>query len=133
MNARQFDPYQLPQCLARPLARGWLNWVQADAALALAAVRHTGSADDWDGVHRILRFLLIQHLKREEARVNAAQGGIWRTVRRLVQDRAPVNRILAEAHDVNGGQGFPLLAIAMAPIIFLACFLSLNPPTFGPW
>ena len=101
MNARQFDPYQLPQCLARPLARGWLNWVQADAALALAAVRHTGSADDWDGVHRILRFLLIQHLKREEARVNAAQGGIWRTVRRLVQDRAPVNRILAEAHDVN--------------------------------
>ena len=32
---------------------------------------------------------------------------------------------------LSGGQGFPLLAIAMAPIIFLACFLSLNPPTFG--
>ena len=30
-----------------------------------------------------------------------------------------------------GAQGFPLLAIAMAPVIFLACFLSLNPPTFG--
>ncbi|WP_336489036.1 FUSC family protein [Methylobacterium nigriterrae] len=30
-----------------------------------------------------------------------------------------------------GGQGFPLLAIAMAPVIFAACFLSLNPPTFG--
>ncbi|KAB1071969.1 FUSC family protein [Methylobacterium planeticum] len=33
---------------------------------------------------------------------------------------------------LSGGQGFPLLAIAMAPVIFLACFLSLNPPTFGP-
>ncbi|MEA1833835.1 FUSC family protein [Methylobacterium durans] len=30
-----------------------------------------------------------------------------------------------------GGQGFPLLAIAMAPVIFLACFLSLRPATFG--
>ncbi|GJE26955.1 FUSC family protein [Methylobacterium organophilum] len=32
---------------------------------------------------------------------------------------------------LNGVQGFPLLAIAMAPVIFVACFLSLNPPTFG--
>ncbi len=31
---------------------------------------------------------------------------------------------------LNGNQGFPLLAIAMAPVVFLACFLSLNPPTF---
>lgn len=30
-----------------------------------------------------------------------------------------------------GVQGFPLLAIAMAPVVFVACFLSLNPPTFG--
>ncbi|MDR7037212.1 putative membrane protein YccC [Methylobacterium sp. BE186] len=30
-----------------------------------------------------------------------------------------------------GGQGFPLLAIAMAPVIMLACFLSLRPATFG--
>ncbi|NEU13962.1 FUSC family protein [Methylobacterium sp. BTF04] len=30
-----------------------------------------------------------------------------------------------------GGQGFPLLAIAIAPVVFLACFLSLNPPTFA--
>lgn len=31
-----------------------------------------------------------------------------------------------------GVQGFPLLAIAMAPVVFAACFLSLNPPTFAP-
>ncbi|KQT49985.1 fusaric acid resistance protein [Methylobacterium sp. Leaf456] len=31
---------------------------------------------------------------------------------------------------LNGNQGFPLLAIALAPVVFLACFLSLNPPTF---
>jgi len=30
-----------------------------------------------------------------------------------------------------GVQGFPLLAIAIAPVVFTACFLSLNPPTFG--
>ena len=32
---------------------------------------------------------------------------------------------------VAGNQGFPLLALAMAPVVFVACFLSLNPPTFG--
>ncbi len=31
---------------------------------------------------------------------------------------------------LNGNQGFPLLAIAMAPVVFLACFLALHPPTF---
>ncbi len=31
---------------------------------------------------------------------------------------------------LNGYQGYPLLALAMAPPIFLGCFLSLNPPTF---
>lgn len=30
-----------------------------------------------------------------------------------------------------GGQGFPLLAIAMAPVVLAACFLSLYPPTFA--
>src|SRR6478735_6159316 len=32
---------------------------------------------------------------------------------------------------LNGVQGFPMLAIVMAPVIFLGCFLSLNPKTFG--
>lgn len=32
---------------------------------------------------------------------------------------------------LNGVQGFPMLAIAMAPVIFLGCFLSLNQKTFG--
>ncbi len=30
---------------------------------------------------------------------------------------------------LDGGQGFPLLAIAMAPVIVTACLLSLRPPT----
>ena len=32
---------------------------------------------------------------------------------------------------LDGVQGFPMLAIVMAPVIFLGCFLSLNPKTFG--
>jgi len=32
---------------------------------------------------------------------------------------------------LNGVQGFPMLAIAMAPVIAFGCFLSLNPRTFG--
>ncbi|MCJ2053216.1 FUSC family protein [Methylobacterium sp. J-070] len=32
---------------------------------------------------------------------------------------------------LNGVQGFPMLALAMAPVIFFGCFLSLNPKTFG--
>ncbi|GJD56910.1 p-hydroxybenzoic acid efflux pump subunit AaeB [Methylobacterium dankookense] len=31
---------------------------------------------------------------------------------------------------LNGNQGFPLLALAMAPPILLGCLLALNPPTF---
>ena len=32
---------------------------------------------------------------------------------------------------LNGVQGFPMLALVMAPVIFFGCFLSLNPKTFG--
>ncbi len=32
---------------------------------------------------------------------------------------------------LDGVQGFPMLALVMAPVIFLGCFLSLNPKTFG--
>ncbi|MFD0937712.1 FUSC family protein, partial [Methylobacterium trifolii] len=31
---------------------------------------------------------------------------------------------------LNGNQGYPLLMIALAPVVFLACFLSLHPKTF---
>lgn len=32
---------------------------------------------------------------------------------------------------LNGVQGFPMLAMVMAPVIYFGCFLSLNPKTFG--
>lgn len=32
---------------------------------------------------------------------------------------------------LNGVQGFPMLAMVMAPVIYLGCFLSLNQKTFG--
>ncbi|MDP4022230.1 FUSC family protein [Methylobacterium sp. NEAU 140] len=32
---------------------------------------------------------------------------------------------------LTGVQGFPILAMVMAPVIFFGCFLSLNPKTFG--
>lgn len=32
---------------------------------------------------------------------------------------------------LSGVQGFPMLAMVMAPVIFFGCFLSLNPRTFG--
>ncbi len=32
---------------------------------------------------------------------------------------------------LNEVQGFPMLALVMAPVIYLGCFLSLNPKTFG--
>ncbi|CAO4149045.1 p-hydroxybenzoic acid efflux pump subunit AaeB [Methylorubrum aminovorans] len=31
---------------------------------------------------------------------------------------------------LNGNQGFPLLAIAMAPVVFFGCLVSLHPPSF---
>lgn len=38
---------------------------------------------------------------------------------------------LARFAFLNGVQGFPMLAMVMAPVIFFGCFLSLNPKTFG--
>lgn len=38
---------------------------------------------------------------------------------------------IAQYGFLNGVQGFPMLAIAMAPVIYLGCFLSLNQKTFG--
>jgi uncharacterized membrane protein YccC len=44
---------------------------------------------------------------------------------------AAVTAGLARFTILNGVQGFPMLALAMAPVIFTGCFLSLNPKTFG--
>ncbi len=44
---------------------------------------------------------------------------------------AAISAGIARFTILNGVQGFPMLAMAMAPVIFLGCFLSLNPKTFG--
>lgn len=44
---------------------------------------------------------------------------------------ATISAGIARFGFLNGVQGFPMLAIAMAPVIFFGCFLSLNPKTFG--
>lgn len=38
---------------------------------------------------------------------------------------------IAQFGFLNGVQGFPMLALVMAPVIYLGCFLSLNQKTFG--
>jgi uncharacterized membrane protein YccC len=44
---------------------------------------------------------------------------------------AAVTAGIARFTILNGVQGFPMLALAMAPVIATGCFLSLNPKTFG--
>jgi hypothetical protein len=111
------DPFQMPKCLARPLARGWLTEQQAAEILLLTASRHRVMADDVGQTFRFLWWLLVEHRKREDYRIAAARSAIWRAVRPLIQDRRPINRVLAEAHDANGSYDFPLTEAEVSRLV----------------
>lgn len=97
--------------LARPVARGWLSLTHAHTSLMADAFKAERDGD-LDGcqpldVWRIGCHLLSQQLERELVRRDVAAAKVRRRLRPLIALRRPRNVLLAEAHDVNGADGFP--------------------------
>ena len=106
------NPYPLAKELARPVARGWLTLTEAHIALlhaTLDAVTHGYQDQDVLGIWKLQRHVLGLHLEAEERRRDLAEAQVKRRVRLQLTLRKPRNAVLAEAHDVNGSAGFPLL------------------------
>lgn len=107
------DPVGLASSLARPVAAGHLSIENAHAAILRTISRGlrtgtlpgTGSWDDWI---QICNHALTQQLENHEARRAGATGAIKHVLRRLIDEQAPSNALLAAAHDRNGFYGFPL-------------------------
>jgi len=104
------DIYQMAASLARPVARGYITRTEADAALlasTLAAKRRGKLPYEVRDVFGGLRHILDLHLEKERVRRMLTEQRIQRRIRPLVALRKPSNAVLAEAHDVNGAEGFP--------------------------
>jgi hypothetical protein len=99
------------QSLGRPLARGYLNPNQAEAAIlafSLRSARDGGLTHDPIDVARIAQHVARLNAHNIVGERNATIGAIRRAVRPLIEIRASSSRIRAAAHDANGRAGFPL-------------------------
>jgi hypothetical protein len=93
------------------VARGYITRTEADAALlasTLAAKRQGRLPHEVRDVFGGLRHILDLHLEKERVRRMMTAHRITRRISPLVTLRKPSNAVLAEAHDVNGADGFPL-------------------------
>jgi len=103
-------PYALAASLARPVVRGYMTPHEARCAIAVhvSKAEREGRMDyDPGDVISFSRWLLASQIKRlEERRSLAAARIVWR-VRPFIGTNRARNVILAEAHDVNGAEGFP--------------------------
>jgi len=102
--------HEFARKLGRPVARGWLSPAVADACnlnAALQAERAGVVENDPIGFTRGMCFTTQIAIRQQNELRDLAAEAIRRAIRRL-PDRSPSNRIRAEAHNVNGGRGFPL-------------------------
>ena len=102
------DLYRLAASLARPVARGWLSLDTAEDSLAAYTVRTKLGPHEPDFVFGMARWILQQRLNAEEARRELAGSRIRQRLYPLIALHKPARALFAEAHDVNGGDGFPL-------------------------
>ena len=116
------NPYRLAKCLARPVARGWLSHEDAEDCLLaeVLAARRRGTLGPYDPVtvYGGLRWFLGQYLAAEEAKRGIAEARIRYRIKPLIALRKPRNKLLAEAHDVNGAAGFPFAEPEIADMVF---------------
>lgn len=89
--------------LGRAVARGMLPLAQADAALVLQLIDAPGDPDE---TIRIWRHVLGQHVCNYEARREETAGRIKWQVLRSARALAPWRALMAQAHDINGIDGF---------------------------
>lgn len=112
--------YALARELARPVARGHLCREQAEDWLLAATLskRHQIGGLDPENIFRYQIHLLRLWLDRHRDEQAIARGKITRRLMPLLARQAPANQLLAEAHDVNGSEGFPLTDEAVTMTAF---------------
>ena len=103
--------YGMARQAARAVVMGYLTPAQRDAALIAAACRAEREGRTESTAPRVVRF--AQHLAKQEAqhvdiRRRSTEYRIAREARRLIEANAPVGRVWAEVHNINGAAGFPL-------------------------
>lgn len=103
------DPYALAAELARPVAHGYLSVVDAVRALVISS--------EQPDVFRLQQHILGLHLHRLRTRRAVTALHIKRRIKPLLALRKPRNVVLAEAHDVNGAEGFPFDEPAVTDIV----------------
>jgi hypothetical protein len=103
--------YALAAELAQPVVRGHLPLAHAYAAMlaSTVAAERLGELAPYKApdVYRLQRHLLGQRLQRLETRRAITEMRIKRRIRPMIALGKPRNAVLAEAHDVNGAEGFP--------------------------
>ena len=121
-------PYRLARELAPPVARGQLPLGHADAALICCALKHEHKGASYHplDVARGAQHILRLHVLAEHVARSLTRTGIERTLAPLIAMRAPRNRLLAEAHNVNGDNGFPLTEVQVDEITRTEVYWSIR-------
>ena len=103
------SPYPLAASLARPVARGYLTRDDADACLLAATLRarRLGWPYDPVGTYGVARHVLGLRLEDEQQRRDGAASRIRHVIAPMILHKKS-GALLAEAHGVNGDNGFPL-------------------------
>jgi len=120
------NPYALAEQLANPVVRGYLPAAEAMSAILVAALRY-GRATSYEprGVFRLCRHLFDLRAERLEIKRAVTEMRIKRRLKPLIAMHKPSNVLLAEAHDVNGTDGFPLDEPEVAEIAHTEMYWSL--------
>jgi hypothetical protein len=103
--------YALAAELANPVARGYLTLTTAHTEMLLSTVRaeRLGELGPYKAtdVFRLQKHILGLHLERLETQQAVTAMRIRSRIKPLLALRQPRNKVLAEAHGVNGADGFP--------------------------
>lgn len=103
-------PHRLAVSLARPVCLGYISRHEAWAAIGvhIARAERAGRLDyDPGEVASFSRWLLASQIKRLETKRSVTALHIVRRIKPMIATGGPRNAVRAEAHDVNGAEGFP--------------------------
>jgi hypothetical protein len=113
--------YGIASEMGRPVARGEIPLVHADAAIICdtLAQERAGALGPLlaPDVVRLKRHLLRQEVHRHEVARELAAWRIERLVKPMIAAHRPSNVLLAEAHGVNGAAGFPLTEAEVTDVV----------------
>jgi hypothetical protein len=117
--------------LARPVVLGHMTLAAAHAAIIVAIDAGMqkgdlpGNGTLEERVH-IDNHILELNIRNAEAEREKATGAIIHALRPLIGIRAPRNRLLAEAHDINADHDFPLTESEVAEITAVAVWQAIQ-------